>query len=135
MYNDLGVLRDIHQSHLTELLTLVTMDIPSSFLDTRLVNENKERLLSQIETVQMSKSLFAQYAEYNSEPKGLSLNISIGDQVPTFAATMLNINSPRWKSVPFVLVSGKTVGVIGKAIASGAGCTFLHYPLLANHSL
>ncbi|XP_012941806.1 GDH/6PGL endoplasmic bifunctional protein [Aplysia californica] len=107
VYNSLGVLRDVHQNHLTELLTLVAMDVPADLRNTKLVNENKERLLRQVESVRRHNSLFGQYSEYKDQLKSLPSNASVGDNVPTFAAAVVKINSPRWKSVPFLLVSGK----------------------------
>ena len=48
MYSSLGVLRDIHQNHLTELLTLLAMDLPEDGTDATQVSHNKERLLRQV---------------------------------------------------------------------------------------
>ena len=54
-----------------------------------------------------SDALFGQYLEYKDELKNLPKNKSVEENLPTFAATTVRINSPRWKSVPFILVSGK----------------------------
>ncbi|KAK0060380.1 GDH/6PGL endoplasmic bifunctional protein [Biomphalaria pfeifferi] len=111
LYNSLGVLRDIHQNHLTQLLTLVAMDLPSDLRDTAKVQENKERLLRQVETVRRHNSLFGQFSDYADLVKKLESNLSVSVDVPTFAATVVKINSPRWRSVPFLLVSGKSLDI------------------------
>ena len=54
-----------------------------------------------------SDALFGQYEEYKEELKKTLSNRSVEETLPTFAATTVRINSPRWKSVPFILVSGK----------------------------
>ncbi|KAH9495863.1 6-phosphogluconolactonase [Bulinus truncatus] len=109
LYNSLGVLRDIHQNHLTQLLTLVAMDLPSDLRDTATVQENKERLLRQVESVRRHSSLFGQFSEYAELVKKLESNLSASMDVPTFAASVVKINSPRWRNVPFLLVSGKSL--------------------------
>ncbi|GFO26850.1 hexose-6-phosphate dehydrogenase (glucose 1-dehydrogenase) [Plakobranchus ocellatus] len=122
LYNTMGILRDVHQNHLTQLLALIAMDLPSSLSDEAQVQENKGRLLRQVASVRRHNSLFGQYRQYASyeELKGSSakdvgtstLNSTLGAvSVPTFAACMLNINSPRWHGVPFLLVSGKQLDV------------------------
>ncbi|CAL1547397.1 unnamed protein product [Lymnaea stagnalis] len=107
LYNSLGVLRDIHQNHLTQLLALVAMDLPPDLRDSSKVQENKERLLHQIEMVRRHNSLFGQFSEYASLVQKLESNSTASDNVPTFAASVVKINSPRWRNVPFILVSGK----------------------------
>lgn len=107
LYNTLGVLRDIHQNHLTQLLALVAMDLPSDLGDSSKVQENKERLLHQVEMVRRHNSLFGQFSEYASLVQRLEANGTVSGDVPTFAASVVKINSPRWRNVPFILVSGK----------------------------
>ncbi|GFS09327.1 hexose-6-phosphate dehydrogenase (Glucose 1-dehydrogenase) [Elysia marginata] len=119
LYNTMGVLRDVHQNHLTQLLSLFAMDLPSDLKEDAQTQENKGRLLRQVVAVRRHNALFGQYFNYTSHGKqseesakesNLSsiTNSTLPDgAVPTFAACMLNINSPRWHGVPFILVSGK----------------------------
>ncbi|GAB1598946.1 GDH/6PGL endoplasmic bifunctional protein-like [Argonauta hians] len=108
-YNNVGVLRDMMQNHLTELFTLVTMELPK---DSKLENfeeirENKIALLEQVQPVRSKSLLFGQYKEYMQEAEKDGINRSSSAKTPTFAAALLYIESARWKDVPFVFVSGK----------------------------
>ena len=118
----MGVLRDVHQNHLTQLLSLIAMDLPSDLKNDVQIQENKGRLLRQVASVRRHKALFGQYFSFAShgEQSEKSAKESISTTtnstlpegaVPTFAACMLNINSPRWHGVPFLLVSGKQLDV------------------------
>lgn len=109
VYNSMGVLRDMHQNHLTQLLTLVAMDLPSDLNNIIHVHQNKERLLKQIEPVVRHNSLFGQYKSFAANANSHELNSTSNS--PTFAASMVRINSPRWRSVPFLLVSGKQLDI------------------------
>lgn len=122
LYNTMGVLRDVHQNHLTQLLSLIAMDLPSDLKDGAETQENKGRLLQQVTAVRRHNALFGQYFNYaypieQGEKLGNSTKLSITNSshlsrdIPTFAACMLNINSPRWQGVPFLLVSGKQLDV------------------------
>ena len=117
LYKTMGVLRDIHQNHLTQLLSLVAMDLPTDLKDEAQIQENKGRLLRQVAAVRRHNALFGQYSSYAShgeegESVSSPLNATIlRGAVPTFAACMLDINSPRWHGVPFLLVSGKQLDV------------------------
>ncbi|MFN3741499.1 MAG: glucose-6-phosphate dehydrogenase [Anaerolineales bacterium] len=104
-YDGVGVLRDMFQNHLLQLLTLVAMEPPASFSAEALRNE-KVKVLSAIP--QMSEeeiaryTVRAQYHGYLQEP-----DIAPHSTTPTYAALRLFINNWRWQGVPFYLRSGK----------------------------
>ena len=104
-YDGVGVVRDMVQNHLTQLLTLVAMEPPASFSASHLRNE-KVKVLSAIQPMTPEQvavsTVRAQYKGYRNEPEVKSDSIT-----PTYAALRFFINSWRWKGVPFYLRSGK----------------------------
>ena len=104
-YDTSGVLRDMFQSHLLQVLTLVAMEPPSRFTADRLRNE-KVKVLDSIlvpSAEEARQNLAAgQYAGYRKEA-----DVPAGSRTPTFAAVKLLLENWRWKGVPFYLRSGK----------------------------
>ena len=104
-YEKSGVLRDMFQNHLLQLLTLVAMEPPSSANAFALRNE-KVKVLQSIRPILLSDTVCAQYAGYRAEVGG---DGSHAAQVPTYAALKLYSDNWRWKGVPFYLRSGKAL--------------------------
>ena len=106
-YDGVGVLRDMFQNHLLQLLTLVAMEPPASFSASHLRNE-KVKVLSAIKPMtpeQVStNTVRAQYKGYRSEAQ-----VNPNSTTPTYAALRLYVNNWRWKGVPFYLRSGKNL--------------------------
>lgn len=100
-YDQAGVLRDMFQNHILQLLSLVAMEPPSSFNATAVRNE-KVKLFSSIRPIALTDTVRAQYHGYRDEPR-----IAADSQTPTYAALKLYIDNWRWKGVPFYLRSGK----------------------------
>ncbi len=104
-YDKSGVLRDMFQNHLLQLLTVVAMEAPTRYAADTLRNEKVKVL----EAVQVHSEAAAcrcvcagQYAGYHAE-KGVAAD----SRTPTFAAVELAIDNRRWHGVPFYLRSGK----------------------------
>jgi len=102
-YDNAGVMRDMIQNHLLQLLTLVAMEPPASFGATELRNE-KVKVLKAVRPVELFDSFRAQYNGYR-ETEGVDPNSS----TPTYAALKLFIDNWRWQGVPFYLRSGKAL--------------------------
>lgn len=106
-YDGVGVLRDMFQNHLLQLLSLVAMEPPASFNANHLRNE-KVKVLSAIRPMTPEEvavnTVRAQYKGYRSEPQ-----IKDNSVTPTYAALRLFVNNWRWKGVPFYLRSGKNL--------------------------
>ena len=100
-YDQAGVVRDMFQNHLLQLLSLVTMEPPASF-EADAVRNEKAKLLSSIRPIDLSDTVRAQYRGYR-ETEGVAPN----SQTPTFAVFKLLVDNWRWKGVPFYLCSGK----------------------------
>ncbi|KAL8561991.1 hypothetical protein ACOMHN_001317 [Nucella lapillus] len=106
LYNELGVIRDVFQNHLTQLMTLVTLDLPAN-LTSSAIEQAKVKLLQQVSSVTPSSLLLGQYASYVFDAAKEVPDTNASALVPTYAAALLKIRSPRWLDVPVVLVSGK----------------------------
>ncbi len=106
-YDGVGVLRDMFQNHLLQLLTLVAMEPPASFSASHLRNE-KVKVLSAVQPMtpeQVSaNTVRGQYKGYTKEAQ-----VQANSTTATYAAIRLYINNWRWKGVPFYLRSGKNL--------------------------
>ncbi len=102
-YDSVGVLRDMFQNHLLQLLSLVAMEPPASFEADAVRNETF-KLLSSIRPVALEDTVRAQYEGYRQ-----TQGVAPDSQTPTYAAVKLYIDNWRWKGVPFYLRSGKSL--------------------------
>jgi glucose-6-phosphate 1-dehydrogenase len=110
-YEQAGALRDIVQNHLTQLLTLMTMEAPALFEPDYIRNE-KVKILHSLAALKPVSAVFGQYTEgrvggksvpgYRNEP-----SVSPSSTTETYAALRLHIDNWRWQGVPFYLRTGK----------------------------
>jgi glucose-6-phosphate 1-dehydrogenase len=110
-YEHAGALRDMVQSHLTQLLALVAMEVPSAFEATA-IREEKIKALRSIAPIRVTDAAFGQYGPgivdgasvigYREE-KGVAPE----SNVETFVALRLSVDNWRWQGVPFYLRTGK----------------------------
>jgi glucose-6-phosphate 1-dehydrogenase len=102
-YDGAGVVRDMFQNHLMQLLSLVAMEPPASFKAVAVRNE-KAKLFYAIRPLSLNQTVRAQYEGY-LQAEG----VASGSATPTFAAMELYIDNWRWQGVPFYLRSGKAL--------------------------
>jgi glucose-6-phosphate 1-dehydrogenase len=102
-YDKAGVLRDMFQNHLLQLLTLVTMEPPASFDADELRNE-KVKVLRAVRPIEIADTVRGQYDGYCSTD-----GVAPHSTTPTFAALKLYVDNWRWQGVPFYLRSGKSL--------------------------
>ncbi len=102
-YDQSGVIRDMFQNHLLQLLSLVAMEAPASF-EADAVRNEKAKVLSAIRPIRLEDTVRAQYAGYRQ-----AAGVAPESQTPTYAALKLYIDNWRWQGVPFYLQSGKTL--------------------------
>jgi glucose-6-phosphate 1-dehydrogenase len=104
-YDKVGILCDIFQNHLLQLLTLVAMEPPVSFEASALRNE-KVKVLSAITPMKEAEvtqaTVRGQYEGYRQE-EGVDPNSTTA----TYGAARFYVNNWRWQDVPFYLRSGK----------------------------
>jgi glucose-6-phosphate 1-dehydrogenase len=102
-YDPTGVLRDMFQNHLLQLLALVAMEPPSSF-SARALRDEKAKLLESIRPIELTDTVRGQYAGYLQTD-----GVAPGSTTATYAALKLYVDNWRWKGVPFYLRSGKAL--------------------------
>ena len=114
-YEEAGVLRDMFQNHLLQLLTLTAMEPPPQ-MSANAVRDEKVKVLQSIRALTPeSIALHAVRAQYtagvmNGKPvRGYTEenNVAPDSMVPTYAALRLYVDNWRWNGVPFYLRSGK----------------------------
>jgi len=123
-YDTAGVLRDMFQNHILQLLTLIAMEPPAEFNATSLRDE-KVKVLKSVRPIApeniKQRTVRAQYRTYRDEP-----GVAYRSKTPTYAAVKLYIDNWRWRNVPFYLRSGKA---LAKKI-SEVSIQFRHVPHL-----
>lgn len=106
-YESAGVLRDMFQNHLLQLLTFTAMEVPARF-DANLVRNEKVKVLQSVRRLTpedvAEATVRAQYQGYTQEE-----GVATDSQTATFAAVKLHIDNWRWQGVPFYLRSGKAM--------------------------
>lgn len=104
-YETAGVLRDMFQNHLLQLLAITAMEPPARF-DAEEVRDEKVKVIRAIRPITdaawAESVVFGQYDGYRSEK-----DVAQDSRTPTFAALRLSIDNWRWQGVPFYLRSGK----------------------------
>jgi glucose-6-phosphate 1-dehydrogenase len=107
-YNKSGVLRDMFQNHLLQVMALVAMEGPSKFNADQLRNE-KMKVLDSIVIPEQDEICnhvaMGQYEGYLDELE--KAGVSRDSRTPTYAALKLFVDNSRWKNVPFYVRSGK----------------------------
>lgn len=99
-YDTSGALKDMIQSHLLQMLALIAMEEPLSISSDDIRKVKIEALMHT--SVLKGNALFGQYSSYTQEP-----NIPENSTTETFAFLQAKIDTPRWKGVPFYLITGK----------------------------
>ncbi|KAK7196627.1 glucose-6-phosphate 1-dehydrogenase [Novymonas esmeraldas] len=110
-FDSIGIIRDVMQNHLTQILALLAMEKPHS-LDAERIRDEKVSLLKCISPIAKEDCVLGQYtaAADGSIPGYLDdETVPKGSTCPTFAVLRLNINNDRWAGVPFILKAGKAV--------------------------
>lgn len=98
-YDQAGVLRDMFQNHVLQLLTLTAMEPPSMF-EAGALRDEKAKVLRAIR--RCTESVRGQYQGYRAEA-----GVAPDSQTPTYAALKCFVDNWRWQGVPFYLRSGK----------------------------
>ncbi|XP_038629496.1 GDH/6PGL endoplasmic bifunctional protein [Scyliorhinus canicula] len=109
-YEEYGVICDVIQNHLTEILTFVAMETPVNISDSEEIHRNKMKVYASLEKVDGRSAVTGQYQAYNSEVRHeLQKPADFTSNVPTFAGVAMFLDSPQWDNVPFILTAGKAL--------------------------
>jgi glucose-6-phosphate 1-dehydrogenase len=109
-FNDYGIIRDIMQNHLMQVLTLIAMEAPAS-LNAEDVRDEKVKVLKQIRPILADDCVIGQYEGYQDDPQIQKINEKNGypSRCPTFAVAVLYCDNERWSGVPFIMKAGKAL--------------------------
>ena len=100
-YEETGVIRDVIQNHLLQVVTYLAMEAPAAAAPDS-VRDEQVKVLRTTRPLSNADLVLGQYEGYRREQ-----GVSPGSQVPTYAAMQLFIDSWRWEGVPFILRAGK----------------------------
>jgi len=104
-YDGTGAIRDVIQNHLFQVLANLAMEPPPR-TDSESIRDEKVKVLKAIPPLESKNVVRGQFRGYRNE-KGVAPD----SQVETFAALQLEIDSWRWKGVPFYIRAGKCLPV------------------------
>jgi glucose-6-phosphate 1-dehydrogenase len=100
-YDETGVIRDVIQNHLFQIVSYLAMEAPSSTYD-EAIRDEQAKVLRTIRPMNAQKITRGQFRGYRDEP-GVAKN----SPVATYAALRLDVDSWRWAGVPFYVRAGK----------------------------
>ncbi|XP_038237437.1 glucose-6-phosphate 1-dehydrogenase isoform X1 [Dermochelys coriacea] len=113
-FDEFGIIRDVMQNHLLQMLCLVAMEKPAS-TDSDDVRDEKVKVLKCISELQLGNVVLGQYM---GNPDGVGEarksylddpTVPTGSNTATFAIAVLYVDNERWDGVPFVLRCGKAL--------------------------
>jgi glucose-6-phosphate 1-dehydrogenase len=100
-YDQTGTIRDVVQNHLFQVVSNLAMEPPVA-LDSDSLRNEKVKVLKAIPPIEEKDLVRGQFRGYRDEN-----GVAKDSQMETFAAVKLEINSWRWKGVPFYIRAGK----------------------------
>ncbi|KAJ7010113.1 hypothetical protein NC653_000750 [Populus alba x Populus x berolinensis] len=112
-FDNYGIIRDIMQNHLLQILALFAMETPVS-LDAEDIRNEKVKVLRSMRPLQLDDVVVGQYKSHTkggvTYPAYTDDNtVPKGSLTPTFAAAALFIDNARWDGVPFLMKAGKAL--------------------------
>jgi len=102
-YEETGVIRDVIQNHLLQVVTYLAMEAPSSTY-AEAIRDEQAKVMRTIRPLGSSQIILGQFKGYQQEP-----GVAAGSMVPTYAALKLHVDSWRWEGVPFYVRAGKSL--------------------------
>jgi glucose-6-phosphate 1-dehydrogenase len=104
-YEQVGTIRDVIQNHLFQILANLAMEPPIR-TDSESIRDEKVKVLKAIPPLEANHVVRGQFKGYRSEP-----GVAPDSNVETFAALKLEVDSWRWRGVPFYIRAGKYLPV------------------------
>ena len=100
-YEETGVVRDVIQNHLLQVVSYLAMEPPSSTAHDS-ARDEQAKVLRAVRPLSGERLVLGQFDGYRTE-KGVAPD----SRVPTYAALELHVDSWRWEGVPFYIRAGK----------------------------
>lgn len=114
-FDEFGIIRDIMQNHLLQILCLAAMEKPASTSPDD-IRDEKVKVLKCTPPIELEDVVLGQYVgdpDAKDEDARMGYlddpTVPKGSVTPTFAACVLRIKNERWDGVPFILRSGKAL--------------------------
>jgi glucose-6-phosphate 1-dehydrogenase len=102
-YEETGVIRDVIQNHMLQVVSYLAMEAPSStYMEA--IRDEQAKVLRTVRPLTVEGLVRGQVRGYRDEP-----GVAKDSQVPTFAALRLCVDSWRWEGVPFFVRAGKSL--------------------------
>ena len=137
-FDEYGIIRDVMQNHLTQILSLIAMDSPADLSPASIALE-KTKVLRCIRPLDLNDVVLGQYAAggvgAGAKPAYVDDDTVADDSItPTFAEARLWIQNERWEDVPFIVTAGKGLdsrvteigirfrNVVGDVFCDAGGC-------------
>jgi glucose-6-phosphate 1-dehydrogenase len=111
-YDGVGAIRDVVQNHIMQLVSNIAMEPPPG-IDMELFRDERVKVLRGVLPIDPAQVVLGQFKGYLDEP-----GVAKDSRVETFVAMRLNINSWRWKSVPFFIRTGKNLATTGTQVVA-----------------
>jgi glucose-6-phosphate 1-dehydrogenase len=102
-YDQTGAIRDVIQNHLLQVVGYLAMEPPNSVEADR-IRDEQVKIFRAIKPLKPENVVRGQFRGYQTEP-----GVAPGSTVETFAAVRLEVDSWRWKGVPFLIRAGKSL--------------------------
>ena len=112
-FDEFGIVRDVMQNHLLQVLTLLAMERPHSF-SSEDIRDEKVRVLRGIPAIEPKDVIIGQYGKsLDGNKPGYKEDDTVPKEsrCPTFCAMVAYIKNERWDGVPFILKAGKGISI------------------------
>ncbi len=104
-YDETGVIRDVIQNHLLQMVSYLAMEAPSS-LWPEAIRDEQAKVLRTVRPMNVENMVRGQFKGYRDEP-----GVSPTSYMATYAALRLFVDSWRWEGVPFIVRAGKSLAM------------------------
>jgi len=102
-YDETGVVRDVIQNHLLQIVSYLAMEAPSGTYD-EAIRDEQAKVLRTVRPMEVKYMVRGQFRGYRDEP-----GVAKDSYMATYAALQLHIDSWRWDGVPFYVRAGKSL--------------------------
>jgi glucose-6-phosphate 1-dehydrogenase len=104
-YDETGVIRDVIQNHLLQIVSYVAMEAPSSTY-AEAIRDEQAKVLRTVRPMSVDNVVRGQFRGYRQEP-----GVAPDSYMATYAALRMFVDSWRWEGVPFYVRAGKSLKV------------------------
>jgi glucose-6-phosphate 1-dehydrogenase len=102
-YDETGVVRDVIQNHLLQIVSYLAMEAPSSTYH-EAIRDEQAKVLRTVRPMEVQYMVRGQFRGYRDEP-----GVAKDSYMATYAALRLHVDSWRWDGVPFYVRAGKSL--------------------------